>query len=366
MTLGEKIAYYRKEMGISQEALGEKLGVSRQAVYKWEADLSLPDTHNLIELSRIFGVDLNMLVNNEVSKPLANNGIKASYNKIIIALTVAIVVQFLGLVWLANKTSVLSDDLSTLTSFYHYLSSSNNQQNQDEIYEVFNDYSITVSRLDYENDEIELLYSFSFKDEPKDMVFKLLANGNASILEKNDEHGYEGILILSYANTLDVSVVLESQTSVKTLPILDVANIVYEYFFNVRVENVFIEDGFVNMYLDYRLSDYYYAPSEAIVNHSIEIKDDALVVNGTYTINRIRYEFLDANDVVVANWFYDEAVGFKELSHNSSTPITKDKFIEDEIYVIRTTITDSRGNNYSYQQPSLKFKNGNFEPLNYE
>lgn len=92
MTLGEKIAYYRKEMAISQEALGEKLGVSRQAVYKWEADLSLPDTHNLIELSRIFGVDLNILVNDEVSKPLGNDGAQAGYRNIIIALTVAIVV----------------------------------------------------------------------------------------------------------------------------------------------------------------------------------------------------------------------------------------------------------------------------------
>ena len=38
MTTGEKIAALRKEQGMSQEALGEKLGLSRQAVSKWEAD----------------------------------------------------------------------------------------------------------------------------------------------------------------------------------------------------------------------------------------------------------------------------------------------------------------------------------------
>ena len=42
MTTGEKIAALRKEQGMSQEALGEKLGLSRQAVSKWEADQAVP------------------------------------------------------------------------------------------------------------------------------------------------------------------------------------------------------------------------------------------------------------------------------------------------------------------------------------
>ena len=38
MTLGQRIAQKRKELGLSQEALGEQLGVSRQAIYKWESE----------------------------------------------------------------------------------------------------------------------------------------------------------------------------------------------------------------------------------------------------------------------------------------------------------------------------------------
>ena len=38
MTTGQRIAAKRKELGLSQEALGEKLGVSRQSIYKWESD----------------------------------------------------------------------------------------------------------------------------------------------------------------------------------------------------------------------------------------------------------------------------------------------------------------------------------------
>ena len=41
MTMGQRIAQTRKEQGLSQEGLGEQLGVSRQAIYKWESGVSL-------------------------------------------------------------------------------------------------------------------------------------------------------------------------------------------------------------------------------------------------------------------------------------------------------------------------------------
>ncbi|MDY3986024.1 helix-turn-helix domain-containing protein, partial [Dysosmobacter sp.] len=58
MTLGQRISMYRKDLGISQEALGERLGVSRQAVSKWETDAASPDMANLIALAREFGVSV--------------------------------------------------------------------------------------------------------------------------------------------------------------------------------------------------------------------------------------------------------------------------------------------------------------------
>ena len=47
MTLGERIAYYRGKLGLSQGELAEQLGVSRQAVSKWETDAGLPDLERL-------------------------------------------------------------------------------------------------------------------------------------------------------------------------------------------------------------------------------------------------------------------------------------------------------------------------------
>ena len=61
MSLGKRIAARRKTLGISQETLGERLGVSRQAVSKWETDAAVPDMENLLALSREFGIPLSDL-----------------------------------------------------------------------------------------------------------------------------------------------------------------------------------------------------------------------------------------------------------------------------------------------------------------
>lgn len=62
MTLGNKLQKLRKERGMSQEKLAEELKVTRQAVSKWELDAALPDTANIIALSRLFGVSTDYLL----------------------------------------------------------------------------------------------------------------------------------------------------------------------------------------------------------------------------------------------------------------------------------------------------------------
>ena len=59
MTVGEKIQYYRKKIGLSQEELGQKMLVSRQTVSLWEMDKTLPTVDNLIRLKEIFSVSID-------------------------------------------------------------------------------------------------------------------------------------------------------------------------------------------------------------------------------------------------------------------------------------------------------------------
>ncbi len=65
MTIGERIALKRREQGLSQEALGENLGVTRQSISKWEGDMTLPEIDKLITLSRLFGVSVGWLLGEE-------------------------------------------------------------------------------------------------------------------------------------------------------------------------------------------------------------------------------------------------------------------------------------------------------------
>ena len=62
MSLGERIKEQRKSSGLSQEKLAEFVGVSRQAVTKWETGQSAPSTENLFKLAEIFGTTVDILL----------------------------------------------------------------------------------------------------------------------------------------------------------------------------------------------------------------------------------------------------------------------------------------------------------------
>ena len=63
--IANRLAKLRKEKGYSQEELAEKLGLSRQAVSKWERAESSPDTDNLICLAKLYNVSLDELLRTE-------------------------------------------------------------------------------------------------------------------------------------------------------------------------------------------------------------------------------------------------------------------------------------------------------------
>jgi len=65
MRFEEKIVELRKAKGLSQEELAEQLGVSRQAVSRWELGQTLPDIPNLLQLCELFGVSADYLVREE-------------------------------------------------------------------------------------------------------------------------------------------------------------------------------------------------------------------------------------------------------------------------------------------------------------
>lgn len=73
-----RLLQYRKQAGLSQEELAEKIGVSRQAVSKWERSEASPDTDNLVMLAEIYGVSLDEMLG---LKPSAEESAEESETK---------------------------------------------------------------------------------------------------------------------------------------------------------------------------------------------------------------------------------------------------------------------------------------------
>lgn len=69
MTLGETIKHYRSQLNMSQTELGDKIGVSRQAVTKWETDMGIPDINNIKSLAKVFHISIDTLLSHHIDTP---------------------------------------------------------------------------------------------------------------------------------------------------------------------------------------------------------------------------------------------------------------------------------------------------------
>lgn len=78
MNISDRIQYLRKQKGFSQEELADKVGVSRQAVSKWESGQSTPDLDRIIIMSELFGVTTDYILKG--IEPVSTTGKKNIYS----------------------------------------------------------------------------------------------------------------------------------------------------------------------------------------------------------------------------------------------------------------------------------------------
>ena len=83
--LGEKIQRLRKERGMTQEELSGQLTVSRQAISKWELGESVPDTENVVQLSKLFNVSTDYLLHDDYMHDMDIPAVKTSTENLITA-----------------------------------------------------------------------------------------------------------------------------------------------------------------------------------------------------------------------------------------------------------------------------------------
>ncbi|MBQ8575186.1 MAG: helix-turn-helix transcriptional regulator [Clostridia bacterium] len=88
-TMGEIISTLRKEKGMTQKELAEKLNITDKAVSKWERDVACPDINTLPKLAEILGISLDELMNTKAKPILKNSKVQEIVNLVLKSVPVA-------------------------------------------------------------------------------------------------------------------------------------------------------------------------------------------------------------------------------------------------------------------------------------
>ena len=252
MTVGGKIQYYRKKIGLSQEELGQKMLVSRQTVSLWEMDKTLPTVDNLIRLKEIFSVSVDDILNGSEPIEENKNGPKETYVfkyeksdldevfkkvrfpliKRAIVFSLAFIVPFilfaatgvpdvmLGLLLGCFTIGVISHIKGYFAYSKAWKISENKVLQSTYSYEMFDGYFIlNVSR----NEEIKRTLKIYFDDIEKNQSFEnyliLQISGQIYIIKK-DTLISESAFITFCGNTQNKIEAKKSEGKLKTISIL--------------------------------------------------------------------------------------------------------------------------------------------------
>ena len=242
MELYEKLYELRRASGMSQEELAEKLGVSRQAVSKWESGATQPELSKLIELSKLYNVSVDELLSLEHAKSqqdaaeapttsstetafaekLSFRDFCVQHKKIIGGAAIALAALIAVGVHYNNRINTLSTQVNDLRSqLYNVQNNLSNQiagisNNVSDILEressLISQYSYEVKHVDLKKQECTLAFSLLPKtfDEETIVSIGVIDHGNSSPLDSNrktyrlplaqDSLGYlrgEGTVVLS-------------------------------------------------------------------------------------------------------------------------------------------------------------------------
>ena len=197
MKLGEKILNCRKKLGLSQEQLGEKVGVSRQTVSKWESNNAVPELEKLIKLSEIYNVTLDELVKGVSNKEIFDkkrNSKKLFKILLVIILIVLVILSIIYALTINRRINIVNDIGKTYKKEFFEIGNSKSgyvkeitiKEEKDEIIEeCYNEYYYYVS----DEERIVKIDVFETEDmnEPKELIYIDLNKEDENLL-------YDGVV----------------------------------------------------------------------------------------------------------------------------------------------------------------------------
>ena len=117
--IGKLIAKQRKQQGLTQQQLGDMVGVGFRAVSKWERGLTLPDTSLINELSKILGISSDELLTGEIKQETSNNKHKNNSTIIKVTLLVLLSITIIITIFTLIKNKTYTYDLINISNDYY-------------------------------------------------------------------------------------------------------------------------------------------------------------------------------------------------------------------------------------------------------
>ena len=344
MTIGEKIVKLRKQAGYSQEAFGEKLGISRQAVSKWENGTAQPTNENLSQIARLFGVTVSSLLDDEdininqaaegtvqkeeftvEKKKNAVTGI--FHSGAIIVLALAVIVQGITVGNLRKEIAGLKNDIyrinlaeseiDSLRSYVYSLPSAVTNNSKD-----FTDYHYEIVSYDFDTDTAQLKFSVVPTDYSR--------NTQAKIVIKGQTETYN-------ADAAAENGIFTAQTKVKCEDNMTV----YLYLTDNGQTRSFVLDCLSNPGDAYRIR-----LSEDEFDGEITVKNETLKIWGSYDtaldFSAVRNSGITVFPVKAVLQIYADGNLLKELPYDSMMDFDFEQQIQSELEMSTAQVAGSR------------------------
>ncbi len=220
--LGKKIQECRKEKNISQEGLSELIGVSRQAISRWELDDALPTLENCIELCKVFEVTMDELLGLETSQKKQTSIALSTYKKISTLLIVVSILLNLTCFWLfSERNQWKTENENMKIAFEEY---EQDKRNNHQQYEYFiNEYTVEYDNINTVSNTADLIFTAKIYTMQKDFVVLVVIEGENETYTAEaimvDTNTYKAIIPMSMENNINIFVNRIIGNNIKTYPL---------------------------------------------------------------------------------------------------------------------------------------------------
>ena len=184
--IGKLIAKLRNEQGLTQQELGDKIGVGFRAVSKWERGLTLPDISNINELSKILGISSDELLSGELKAKEEQTEENSSKNKKKISRKTKIIISVITLLILTITTTIIYYNDKT---YVYDITSTNEDEHHIEGKVTFKgkNISIMLNKLYFIDDNFAstIITNYQYEIISNDtFIFGYGQNSQGKVIEK--------------------------------------------------------------------------------------------------------------------------------------------------------------------------------------